>query len=119
MARYSYGDEGEEIRTKNALHSKALIEIWWREAKLFIKQELREFSIFKPALQQLLKELLLAEMKKVTVRYKIVTNEKAQWKLKDNIKVGSHPLTNMIAKIASMRRENKCRTLKMNLKISE
>ena len=37
---------------------------------------------------------------------------------KDNLKVGNHPLTNMISKLASMRRgEDKCRMLKMHLKL--
>ena len=36
---------------------------------------------------------------------------------KDNVKVGNHPLTNMISKLARMRKgENKCRTLKMKLR---
>ena len=36
---------------------------------------------------------------------------------KDNLKVGNHPLSN-ISKLASMRRgEDKCRTLKMHLKL--
>ena len=38
---------------------------------------------------------------------------------KDNIKVENHPLTNMISKLASMRRgEDKYRTLKMHLRSS-
>ena len=37
---------------------------------------------------------------------------------KDKIKVGNHPLTNMMSKLASMRRrEDKCRTLKIHLKL--
>ena len=36
---------------------------------------------------------------------------------KDNIKVENHPLTNMISKLAGMRRgEDKCRKIKMHLK---
>ena len=38
---------------------------------------------------------------------------------KDNIKVENHPLTNMVTKLARMRREDKCRTLKIHLKIRE
>ena len=44
--------------------------------------------------------------------------KKLTGKGKDNFKVGNHPLTDMISKPASMRRgENKCRTLKMHLKL--
>ena len=44
--------------------------------------------------------------------------KKLTGKGKDNIKVGNHPLTNMISKSASMTRgEDKCRTLKMHLKL--
>ena len=43
--------------------------------------------------------------------------KKLTGKGKDNIKVGNHPLSN-ISKLASMRRgEDKCRTLKMHLKL--
>ena len=38
---------------------------------------------------------------------------------KNNMNVENHPLTNMISKLASMRREDKCRTLKMLQKIRE
>ena len=41
------------------------------------KQKLREFSTTKPALQQILKELLEAE--KVTNRNKKIMNGKAHW----------------------------------------
>ena len=40
-------------------------------------------------------------------------------KNKDNIKVENHALSNMILKLASIRWEDKCRTLKMHLKIRE
>ena len=44
--------------------------------------------------------------------------KKLTGKGKDNIKVGSHPLTNMISTLTSMRRgENKSRALKMHLKL--
>ena len=44
------------------------------------KQKLREFSTSKPALHQLLKELLsLSRKGKATIRNKNITNEKAHW----------------------------------------
>ena len=51
-------DEREKPATKITLPSKDLIQIW-QEIKIFTdKQKLREFSTTKPALQQMLKELL-------------------------------------------------------------
>ena len=39
---------------------------------------------------------------------------------KDNIKVENHPLTNVISKLARMRRgDDRCRKLKMHLKIRD
>ena len=44
--------------------------------------------------------------------------KKLTGKGKNNLKVGNHPLTNTISKLASVRRgEDKCRTLKMHLKL--
>ena len=44
------------------------------------KQKLRKFSTSKPALHQLLKELLsLSRKGKATIRNKNITNEKAHW----------------------------------------
>ena len=48
----------EEPTTKNTLPSKTLIQIWWRNQRFPHKKKLREFSTTKPALQQMLKELL-------------------------------------------------------------
>ena len=49
---------------------------------------------------------------------RILKMKKLTGKGEDNLKVGNHPTTNMISKLASMRRgEYKCRTLKMHLKL--
>ena len=57
MAWYICSDEREQPATKNTLSSKTLIQIW--EVKSFPdKQKLKEFSTTKPALRQMLKELL-------------------------------------------------------------
>ena len=46
--------------------------------------------------------------------------KKLTGKGKDNLKVGNHPFTNMVSKLASMRGgEDKCRTLKMHLKLRD
>ena len=91
-----------------------------REIKRFIaKQKLKEFSTTKPALQQLLKEFLLAEKKKPQLETRKLQMRKLIGKDKDNIQVENHPLTNIISKLACRKRENKCRTLKMHLKIRE
>ena len=50
--------EKKKPPTKNTLPSKALIQIWRRNQKIFRKQKLRKLSTIEPALQQILKELL-------------------------------------------------------------
>ena len=44
--------------TKNTVPGKDLIQNWWRNKNFSDKQKLREFSITKPALQQMLKGLI-------------------------------------------------------------
>ena len=58
MAWYIKSDEREEPTTENNLSSKTLIQIWWRNPKFSRQAKLREFSITKTTLQQILKELL-------------------------------------------------------------
>ena len=67
---------------------------------------------------QLLKDLLYAEKKKSQLETRKFQMRKFTDKDKDNIKVENHQLTNMISKIANMKKD-KCRTLKMHLKIRE
>ena len=50
----------EDPTTKNTLPSKTLHQIWWRNQKISRQQKLREFSTTKPALQQMLNELIQA-----------------------------------------------------------
>ena len=75
------------------------------------KQKLREFSTSSPALYQLLKELLKAEKEKPQLETRIIQMEKLTGKGKDNMKVGNHPLTNMISKLA---RCSRCGSAEMN-----
>ena len=58
MAWYIKSDEREEPTTENNLSSKTLIQIWWRNPKFSRQAKLKEFSITKTTLQQILKELL-------------------------------------------------------------
>ena len=58
MAQDILNDEKEEPTTKNTLPIKTLIQIWWRKQKLSRQENLREFSNTKPALQQMLEELV-------------------------------------------------------------
>mgnify|MGYP002477316433 CR=1 FL=1 len=81
------------------------------------KQKQEEFSTSKPALQQW-PRTSLGRKEKATIINKKISNEKLTGKAKDNIKIENNPLTN-ISKIANMRGEDKCRTLKIHLKISE
>ena len=48
----------EKPTTKVTLSSKNIIQIPWRNEVLQSKQKLKEFSITKPAFQQMLKEFL-------------------------------------------------------------
>ena len=58
--------------------------------------------------------------KKETNKQEYYKYKKLPGKGKDNRKIGNHPLTNMISKLESMRRgKDKCRTLKMHLKIRD
>ena len=82
------------------------------------KQKLGEFSTLNPALQQLLKEHLYTENKNSQLETKFQMR-KLTGKDKDDIQVENHPLTNIITKVANMRRKDKCITLKMHLKIKK
>ena len=64
------------------------------------KQKLREFSITKPALQQMLKELLYVEKKKSQLEIRKLQMGELTNKGKHTVKVGNHPHTNMISKPA-------------------
>ena len=57
-AGYIESDEREKPTTNITLPSKDLIQIQWRNQKLYKEQKVREFSNTKPALQQMLEELL-------------------------------------------------------------
>ena len=58
MAQYIQSHEREKLTTKNNLPSRAIIKICG-EIKIFMgRQKLREFGTIKPALQQILEELL-------------------------------------------------------------
>ena len=58
MAGHIQSDEREKATTKIILPSKGLIQIRWKIKIITDKQKLTEFSTTKPALQQMLKELL-------------------------------------------------------------
>ena len=66
------------------------------EIKNFIdKKKLREFRITRPALQQMLNEILSTKKRKAKTINKKITNEKAYQKMQ-TIKVGNHLHTNDI-----------------------
>lgn len=68
------------------------------------KQKLREFSNTKPALQQILKELVWAENKRPQLETKIPQMTRLTSKGIHMVKGGYHPLTNMLPKSEIMRR---------------
>ena len=91
------------------------------EIKTFTdKQKLRGFSNTKPALQQILKELLKAEKKSPQQGTKIPQMTRLTSKGIYTVKIRNHPCTVMPPKSEIMRRGGyKCRTLEMNLQLRE
>ena len=74
----------------------------------------------KPALQQILKELLWAEKKRPQPETKISQMTRLTSKSIYTVKIQNHPRTIMPPKSEIMRRGGyKCRTLKMNLQLRE
>ena len=91
------------------------------EIKTFTdKQKLREFSNTKPALQQILKELLQAEKKRQQQETKIPQMTRLTSKGIYTVKIRNHPCTIIPPKSEIMRRGGyKCRTLEMQLQLRE
>ena len=91
------------------------------EVKSFTdKQKLREFRNPKPALQEILKELLLAEKKRLQPETKTPQMTRITSKGICTGNVGSHPCTNMRPKPEIMRKGGyKCRTLGMHLHLRD
>ena len=75
-------------RTYNLL-SKALLEIWQETKSFTDKQKLREFSTTRPALQQILKELLQVEKKRPWLEAELRMG-KLTGKDRHTVKVGNH-----------------------------
>ena len=67
------------------------------------KQKLREYRTSKTDLQ-LLKELLYAEKKESQLETRKLQMRKFTGEGKHNINVGNHPLTNMLSKLACVRK---------------
>ena len=65
---------------------------------------LREFSTTRPALQQMLEELLGKREKATTIETRKLQMETLTSKDKHTVKLGNHPHTNMISKPPIMRR---------------
>ena len=63
------------------------------------KQKLKESSTTKPALQQMLKELLQVEKKRPQLEKENYKIEKLTGKCKHTIKVGNHPHTKLVGKL--------------------
>ena len=114
FSRNSAGKKGEhdvlnEMKEKNppnkiTLPSKALIR-FEREIKSFTdKQKLKEFSTTKPVLQQILKELIQAEKKRLQPETKISQMISLTSKDIYTVRIGNHPRTIMLPKSEIMRR---------------
>uniref|UniRef100_A0A8D1VY65 L1 transposable element dsRBD-like domain-containing protein n=1 Tax=Sus scrofa TaxID=9823 RepID=A0A8D1VY65_PIG len=84
------------------------------------KQKLREFSNTKPALQQILKELLQAEKKRPHSETKIPQMTRLTSKGIYTVKIKNHPCIIMLPKSEVLRRGGcKYRTLEMHLQLSD
>uniref|UniRef100_A0A8D2CEM0 L1 transposable element dsRBD-like domain-containing protein n=1 Tax=Sus scrofa TaxID=9823 RepID=A0A8D2CEM0_PIG len=68
------------------------------------KEKLRELSSTKPALQQILKKILLAEKKRPQLETKILQMTRLTSKGINIVKVGNHPHINMLPKSEIVRR---------------
>ena len=92
-----------------------------KEIKTFTdKQKLREFSNTKPALQQILKELLEAEKKRQQQETKIPQMTRLISKGIYTVKIRNQPCTIIPPKSKIMRRGGyKCGTPEMNLQLRE
>ena len=91
------------------------------EIKTFTdKQKLREFSNTKPALQQILKELLQAEEKRPQQETKIPQMTRLTSQGIHTVKIQNHPRTIRPPKSEIVRRgAYKCRTLEMHLQLRD
>ena len=111
--------EGKNIKPR-ILYPARISFRFHGEIKSFTdKQKLREFSTTKPALQQILKELLQAEKKCPKVETRKLRMGKLTSKGKHTVKVGNHLHINMISKPAIIRGQYKCRKWEMHLKLRD
>ena len=104
MAGYIQADEEEEARTKHTLQRKALIQLWWRDQKIYRQAKAKRIQHLQTSSASTTKGNTLSRKGESKIRNKNITNEKTG-KGKDNIKTGNHPLTNMISKLASIGRQ--------------
>ena len=106
---------------KNTLTSKALVQIWWRNQKPYRQAKAKRIQPLQISSTSTSKGTFLSRKGKATIKNKNIKNEnELTGKGKDNLKVGNNPLTNMLSKLASMRRgEHKCRTLKIHWKLKD
>ena len=103
---------------KRRNQNKALIQIWWTDQKFHRQAKAKRIQHLQTSSVSTTKETSLSRKGKPQLETRIRKMKKLTGNGKDNLKVGNHPLTNMISKLASMRRgEDKCRMLKMHLKL--
>ena len=103
MAWYIESDEREEPLTKNTLPRKALIQIQQRNQKLHSQAKAKRIHHHQTSFPQMLKELLMEKKRSQTETRKL-RMENFTVKCKHTVKVGNNPHTNMILKLAIVRR---------------
>ena len=78
VAKYIWGEEEEEPRTRNTLPSKVIIQIWWRDQKLYRHKKLR-IQYLQTSSPSTTKGTSLSTKIKVKITNKNITNGKAPW----------------------------------------
>ena len=108
----------EKPTTKNTVHSKAVIHIRQRNQKLYIQAKAKRIQHHESSFTTNAKGISLSRKENVITRNKKIM--KWECSPKHTVKVGSHPHTNMISKLATVRRgEHKCRKWELHLKLRD
>ena len=96
--------KGKKLQARLLYPARLSLTLEGKIKRFTDKQKLREFSTTKPALQQILKQLLWVEKKRPQLETKILQMTRLTSKGTHIVKVGNHPHTNMLPKSEIVRR---------------
>lgn len=117
VAWYFLSDEREKP-TSNTLHSKALVQIWWRNQKLYRQATALRIWHHQTSFTTNAKGNSVGGKEKATIRIGKQKMDKLTNKGKHIEKVGSHPHKNILSKPVIMKGwEYKCRIFEIHLKL--